>query len=77
MVGVGVREQSSINYIQSAVETVLQIVKSEGPGDILVFLPGMEVSHTHPPPRSTGETDGSSDKRAGPGRALLSACTCT
>lgn len=76
MVGVGVREQSSINYIQSAVETVLQIVKSEGPGDILVFLPGMEVSHQLPT-TSTDDTDRSSDRRAGPGKAPLSPVTCT
>jgi HrpA-like RNA helicase len=35
--------QPSINYIQASVQAVLHIVASEGPGDILVFLPGMEV----------------------------------
>lgn len=32
-----------LNYIQGAVDTVLTIVKGEGRGDVLVFLPGMEV----------------------------------
>lgn len=35
--------QPALNYIQAAVDTVLTIVKHEGRGDVLVFLPGMEV----------------------------------
>lgn len=30
------------NYLRSAVDTVLSIIESEGRGDVLVFLPGME-----------------------------------
>ena len=35
--------QPQLNYIQAAVDTVMSIVKGEGRGDVLVFLPGMEV----------------------------------
>lgn len=31
-----------LNYIHAAVEAVMSIIRGEGPGDILVFLPGME-----------------------------------
>jgi len=39
-----VTAQPVMNYINAAVDTVMSIVRSEGPGDVLVFLPGMEVS---------------------------------
>jgi HrpA-like RNA helicase len=35
--------QPQLNYIQAAIDTVVTIVKNEGRGDVLVFLPGMEV----------------------------------
>lgn len=35
--------QPQLNYIQAAVDTVMTIVKGEGRGDVLAFLPGMEV----------------------------------
>ena len=38
--------QPALNYIQAAVDTVVAIVKGEGRGDVLVFLPGMEVSQS-------------------------------
>lgn len=31
-----------INYLRSALDTVLAIHEQEGPGDVLVFLPGGE-----------------------------------
>lgn len=41
-----IHTQPPHNYIQAAVETVMSIVKGEGRGDILAFLPGMEVSES-------------------------------
>jgi hypothetical protein len=42
-VGHSLPYQPHLNYIHAAVEAVMSIIRGEGPGDILVFLPGMEV----------------------------------